>query len=166
VTSIAPSLTQTTTYYAEARNTTTSCVSSSRLSVSGIVNQYGIAGSAPGTCGCASGLLTCSGLCQATCGNFTVCAGITEMTTATVDGNDTQSVARSTCQAMGTGWRLPSNAEAACICANKTIIPGKYGTGPLWTNETTGSYAYSLSTYDCSFATSALTAKWPFKCVK
>ena len=38
VTSFSPALTETTTYYAQARNTTTGCVSTARLAVTGTVN--------------------------------------------------------------------------------------------------------------------------------
>jgi hypothetical protein len=113
-------LTQTTTYYAQARNTSTSCVSSSRLSVKGTVNAYGAAGSAPGTCGCASGLLNCSGTCKTTCFAFTACPGISEVQvyTSSVTNGEGMANTNSACLSLGTGWR-PVGAEAgSCLCEN------------------------------------------------
>jgi hypothetical protein len=67
VTSFSPNLTATTTYYAQARNTTTSCVSSSRTAVTATVNTpptapTGLASSAASVCTTGTTLtLTASG---------------------------------------------------------------------------------------------------------
>jgi hypothetical protein len=62
-----PSLSASKAYYAQGRNSTTSCLSASRTSVTATVTQPGASGAAPTSCGCASGLTACNGKCAATC---------------------------------------------------------------------------------------------------
>jgi hypothetical protein len=63
VTSFSPSITATTTYYAQARNTSTSCVSATRLAVSGTMNALPTVslGNPSGTCSNVSITLTATG---------------------------------------------------------------------------------------------------------
>jgi hypothetical protein len=149
VTSFSPTLTDTTTYYAQARNTTVAtCVSASRLAVKGTVGAYSGSGSAPGTCGCAEGLIDCSGTCLSSC--WTDCSGFTQVSSVSYEGSTTMSwsTANTFCQNKGTGWRLPTVSELQCMCSSKSSLPGGYVGDGYWSRTAYNSRAYYLVTFD------------------
>jgi hypothetical protein len=168
VTSFSPSLTQTTTYYAESRNTSMNCVSSSRLSVTVTINQYGTAGSEPSTCGCAPGLTSSGDTCQAASSPFTACKGVTEVTATQTEGSVNWYDANTICANKGSGWRLPSYSELLCLCANKDSVPGGLSNYYYWTSDyAEGSTGGRLvGTSNCSTAFYFRADKFHAKCVK
>jgi hypothetical protein len=112
---ISPSIDASTTYYAQSRNTTTQCVSSSRLAVAVTVIPYGTRGQQPGACGCAAPLELCLAACNFCSATFTACSGITEVrygndgTTSTMDW----STANNVCS--NAGMRVPTPSELQCL---------------------------------------------------
>jgi hypothetical protein len=74
ITSYSPSLSNSTTYYAQTRNITTNCVSTSRLAVMATVSFPGSAGQAPTSCGCVTGTTNCGSTCVSG-GNYTTYDG-------------------------------------------------------------------------------------------
>jgi hypothetical protein len=171
VTSISPSLTQTTTYYAQARNTTTHCVSSSRLSVTGKVSQPGTAGSAPGDCGCKSELAECFGTCLTYVDECTSCAGAGSVTPRSLQPETglTWDDAVLYCSGLGTGWRLPTVLEAQCACANLSDLNLSVGPGHWWTSQRLPAslpHSRSVDTLSCDALAHGIGAVLAVICVK
>jgi hypothetical protein len=157
VTSFSPTLTATTTYYAQARNiTVATCVSASRLAVKGTVTAYGTSGSAPGTCGCASELTDCSGTCLASCctncASWTTCSGFTQVSNVSYENSTTMnwSTADTFCRAKGTGWRLPTRTELQCMCSSKESLPGGYVGNYYWSSTANDSGYYYIVYFNSS----------------
>jgi hypothetical protein len=128
------------TYY--AITTSDEGCESGPATVSVIIGTPGANGQAPdATCGCAVGLINCAGTCRPTCctGNVSVtaCSGFTQVSAAAVQGctevnwNDAKSI----CQAMGSGWRLPDFGEALCIKETLCSIPGINCSTFIWTSS-------------------------------
>jgi hypothetical protein len=163
VTSFSPTLSQTTQLYAQARNTTANCVSSSRLVVTGTVDQYGAEGSAPGTCGCASCLTNCSGTCTASCHLFTACSGFTEVYVV-LDKKSGQQGASQVCQAHGTSWRLPTIEELQCLCVNR--LDAEIPDGDYWSSTSPGSSPLRTSFPTCQTQALVSTYNINILCVR
>jgi hypothetical protein len=172
VTSFSPTLTQTTTYYAKARNTNTpGCVSSSRLGVTGTVRAYGSAGSAPGQCGCGTGLTNCSGTCKSSCSAFTACSGFTMVTDLIFEQGKALAwyKAKATCTDKGSGWTLPNASQLACLYDNRSKLPGGYSNGTYWSSTERICILpcrYAKSFYDGSEGGQLIDNEYYVKCVK
>jgi hypothetical protein len=150
-TSFSPSINASTTYYAQARNTNTNCVSTSRLPVGATVaTQQSGNNEAKNACGCASGLLDCSGTCKtdccSDCASFTSCNGFSMMTDRNLErGGDNGlmnwSTANSVCTSKGTGWRLPTSSELLCLDLNYIApnVPGGWVSGEYWSSTASSS---------------------------
>jgi hypothetical protein len=90
------------------------------------------------TCGCATGLNICNGLCTAYgCNAPTICGGFTEVSTLQYDGSGllTWTNARNACWAKGEGWRMPDGNEASCLCYHKATLPGGYVGANYWSSH-------------------------------
>jgi hypothetical protein len=152
VTSFSPSINASATYYAEARNTTTGCVSETRLAVGAYVGNPAAAGQAADPmCGCESALSNCSGTCKACCGWADLCSTFNERYPSVAVGGKLLgwTIASESCYALGTGWRLPTKTELQCIIAHKECLDGLYYEANYWT------YTYSQGSehYSCYMVT-------------
>jgi hypothetical protein len=110
------------------------------------VSQSSADGQAPdATCGCASGLSPCSGLCRSCC--WPISGGISEASNVNYIPANRKHYddAVAICAAMGTGWRLPTMDEANCMCYGANLVPG--GLPPsnefYWTTRVSGGLHYS-----------------------
>jgi hypothetical protein len=111
--------------------------------ISGTPSQTGTfnyAVTAAHTNGCSSAATTGSITVTSTCSNcadFNNCSGISMVTGTATEGGIryTQTGASTLCGGKGSGWRLPSYSELACICANRAQLPGGYAEAPYWSTS-------------------------------
>jgi hypothetical protein len=76
--------------------------------------------------------------------------------------------AKSLCEGIGPGWRLPTETELVCICDNKSSIPSRYVNYYYWSSTSTGSsnYRYLVHFSDCSLNGGHNSDNYFVKCVK
>jgi hypothetical protein len=108
-------------------HTGVTCYSGYTNNVTGIINTpTSTHGTAPNSCGCASTLTNCSGICLRACNDFTSCPGFTKISSG--QGSNAWPAADNHCRTAvidgTTGWRLPTSSELRCICQNKASVPG------------------------------------------
>jgi hypothetical protein len=171
VASFSPTLTQTTSYHAEARHITAGCISASRLKVTGSVSQPAATGQVPDAkCGCASGLLNCADRCHNTCcGNFNFCSGYCNVTSTQYEGSGQMNWADaySTCAGKGSGWRLPTNDELMCMRENKENLPNGYMPDYYWSGTQYDQYRYHCVDFgSTAYSACTLHLLYYVKCVK
>jgi hypothetical protein len=100
------------------------------------------------------------------CVAFTLCPGITALSSKKSDGNVLSADAIGTCRSKGSGWRLPNNTEINCICTNKSEIPLGYNSAYFWTSETSEGKRYRKTFNTCAAPVLASTTVYSYvRCV-
>jgi hypothetical protein len=146
-----PRLSASTTYYTQARNSTTGCLSAVRTAVTATINTYGAAGQSPTTCGCDKGLAPCGELCSASCQDFTQCDGFSVVFFGRNAGkpNVTLAAAEAYCTSLGAGWFMPNWSQGICICENRASIKINEPDWFFWAHRSPGApnYGYVIYAY-------------------
>ncbi|MDR0582064.1 MAG: hypothetical protein LBG31_03770 [Prevotellaceae bacterium] len=139
------------------------------------ISSPATSGNTANACGCASGLTDCSGTClslsctNCTCWNY--CSGFTQISSVPYENNTitTWSIANTTCQNKGTGWRLPTLPELQCMCAAKNNLPGGYidtHTWGYWASPASGDGRNLILFEDCSTYLVPTTHQHLGRCVR
>jgi hypothetical protein len=144
VTSISPSLTATTTYHAQARNTTTGCVSASRTAVTGTVGTIPDMPTSPSSHSrCGSGTVTFSAMVPADC-TIDWYTALSSGSTVS-DGYGATSFSRSI-SSRTTFYAQSRNTSTGCVSATRLAVVSTVNTVPTIT-RVTSSGAASQSVY-------------------
>jgi hypothetical protein len=163
------SLSESITYYAQARNSIIGCLRATRSAVKAtVLYNPSSAGNATNACGCANSLLDCNGICLTSC-NYLACPGIAEVAFNKKYEYASQPTARIACQQLGSGWRLPTLLEMMCLCRTADSLPATLEDYLYWTSDLGESYAYATvntSAGACRAGQTIYTGKVAYLCVK
>jgi hypothetical protein len=172
-TTSARTVTETGTYYAVT--TSDAGCESSTATITVTVTQGSALNYAPNSCGCASGLVPCSGTCQNCCGCVSIttsCYQIIAVSNNSTEGMMDWETANSYCQSKG--MRLPQRIALQCLCNYKSTngIPGGYLQGAdvyYWALDAGGTGHYLVqfpSSGGCGYYTGNPSFVANVKCVK
>jgi hypothetical protein len=125
------------------------------------------------TCGCATGLSNCKGICTAYgCNNPSTCVSFTEVSIGPYEGSGKVDwdAANKLCSQKGAGWRLPNSAVEACCLSNPTSpLPGGVTNDKYWTSYTDtpwGAFRWHPGHGDCDFNRYYRTEPYYVRCVR
>ena len=157
VTSFSPSISTSTTYYAQARNSTTGCVSTTRLAVTGTVNAVPtVPTGASSNARCGSGTVTFSATVPSGCTIdwYTTSTGTTLMSGGGSVTSFSLSISTST-----TYYAQARNSTTGCVSATRLAVTGTMNALPANPTGTNGSRCGS-GTVTISATSSGAVIDW------
>jgi hypothetical protein len=161
VTSFSPSLTATTTYYAQARNTTTGCTSASRLAVTGTVNAIPAAPTgATANSRCGSGELTFSATVP---GGITIDWYTADTGGSIVSGGEGMTSFSPSLTTTTTYYAQARNITTGCTSASRLAVTGTVSALPMITTVSPATQCVGTVTLTAtvtSGATTEMTYTW------